>query len=383
MIYLDNAATTRILDSALTVACDVYNKAYANPSSLHIEGVYAERRIKNARGIIAKTIGASDGEVYFTSGATESNNIAILGALDANRHNGKTVLVNPTEHPSVLNVVKRASDLGYNVQLLKLDNFGKIDLADFESRINGDVNLVSCMLVNNETGIINPVSKMASILKRKRPSAIFHCDAVQGYLKVPFTVSSLGVDLLSASAHKFHGPKGVGFLYIKNKTKVSPLVLGGGQEKGLRSGTENTPGIAAMATAAEEMYNNLKINNDNCKKLKEILLIGIKNNIKDTKVNSTDEDFPYILNVSFPGLRSEVLLHTLEQNGIMVSSGSACASNSKKKTGALIAMGKDAIIIDSAIRFSFSHFNTEDEIKKVIEVLTESVNNLRKTMGRK
>lgn len=365
-IYLDNSATTKPYDSVIKAMVEVMENNYGNPSSLHTMGISAERAVKAAREQVAKPLKALPSDIYFTSGGTESNNIALLGAYNALRIKGE-VITTKIEHKSVLQPLK-------NVERLKLadvDKNGLVDMNQLESMINENTSLVSIIHVNNESGAIQPIEKISRLIKNKNPNCLFHVDAVQSYCKIEFPRDT--ADLITVSAHKIHGPKGVGAIYIKRGVKILPLVFGGGQEKNLRSGTENTPAIVGFGVAAS-VGNDISY----IEKLNKIMSSRLENVV----VNSIDGS-AYILNISAEGIRSEILLHSLEERGVFVSSGSACTSKRQSPSHVLTAMGLSREIIDSSIRISFSMLNTEDEIIKASDIINEVVLKLRKQMGRK
>ena len=376
-IYLDNSATTRPYKSVCDKVADVMRNNYGNPSSLHRLGISAEKEIKTAKETIADTLGVRSDEIFFTSGGTEANNLAITGVAKAAR--GKHLLATRIEHPATINTFAALEKKGWQIDFIPVDSKGIVRLSEFEELIRPDTAIVSVMLVNNEIGSIQPVSKMAQILKRRNPGAYLHVDAVQGYCKVPCTQRELGADLISISAHKIHGPMGMGALYIKKGTKLAPIIFGGGQQNGVRPGTENVPGIAGFGVAAGRCYEKMPEAVPVMNKLRLRLRDGISSKIENIKVNTPDENCaPHILNVSFGGVRSEVVLHSLESEGIYVSSGSACSSHKKEPSYVLTAIGLDRGMIDGSIRFSLSEFTTEEEIDKVIGALSVIIPRLRK-----
>ncbi len=374
--YLDNSATTRPYDEVIAKVADVMGKNYGNPSSLHRLGIAAEKEIKIAKEKIAIALRAVPNEIYFTSGGTESNNLAIMGVCKNAR--GKHIISTPLEHPATMNTLAELEKAGYKVDFIPVNSEGVVDLPAFEDLITPDTVLVTAMLVNNEIGVIEPIGKMATILKRKNPRAYLHIDAVQGFCKVPCDVKSLGADLMSISGHKIHGPKGVGILYVKKGTHFSPIVFGGGQQDNLRSGTENVPGIAGIGIATEKCHKNMQQNVMKINELKNRLAEGIRANIPDIKINTPDESAPHILNVSFKGVRSEVVLHSLENKDIYVSSGSACSSHKKEPSYVLTAIGTPRELIDGSIRFSLSEFNTQEDIDVTISALIEIISMQRR-----
>lgn len=380
-IYLDNSATTQVYKESAELAADIMYNSYGNPSSLHRKGIEAEKLIKTAKEQIANTIKASPGEIYFTSGGTEADNLAIMGGCGANR--GKHIISTSIEHPAVLTTLQHMEKKGYVVELAPVQKNGRVDLEKFSKMIRKDTALVSCMYVNNEIGTIQPVEKMSKIIKRANPVTLFHIDAVQAYGKIPFSVMSLDADLISLSSHKVHGPKGVGALYVKNKTKLAPVQFGGGQQNGIRPGTENVPGIAAFGLSAQKCCDGMAEKTARIEYLKNRLRQGISDSIGDIVINTpVDHSAPHILNVSFGYVRSEVLLHSLENDGIYVSSGSACSSHKKGPSYVLSAIGTSPKMIDGSIRFSLSEFTTEEDIDYTLERLSENVKKIRKLMKR-
>lgn len=380
-VYLDNSSTTRAYKASAELVADVMYNAYGNPSSLHRKGIEAEKVIKTAREQVANTLKAAPGEIYFTSGGTESDNLAILGVCRASR--GKHVLSTNIEHPAVLNTLQHLEKRGYNVELIPVSPKGVVDLEKLSRMIRKDTALVSCMYVNNEIGTIQPVEKIGKIIKAENPYTAFHIDAVQAYGKMPISANQTGADLISLSSHKIHGPKGVGALYIKNKTRLSPIIFGGGQQDNVRPGTENVPGIAGFGLAAQISHENLLEKSERMTYLRNKLRDGILSRIDDVVVNTPIEGAaPHILNISFGYVKSEVLLHSLEADGIYVSSGSACSSHKKGPSYVLTAIGTDKKMIDGSIRFSLSEFTTEEEIDYTIAKVAEHVTKIRKLLKR-
>ncbi len=374
IIYLDNSATTKPCKKA----CEYVNKAlfedWGNPSSLHTLGLNAEIAVNNARLMIAKKIAAREDEIIFTSGGTEANNMSILAAL-SRKNRGNRVITSGIEHPSVLETVKRLEMSGFEVVRLGCDGNGVISLDELGAALNEKTVLVSLMLVNNEVGSVQPICEAARLIKKLSPNALFHCDAVQGFGKMTINVKNLGVDLLSASAHKIHGPKGIGFLYCKKGVTISPFITGGGQERGMRSGTESVPLIAGFGGAVEELGNV----EQGLKAVEELNLYARKvfGEADYIRINSPDNALPYILNISVLGYRSETLLHFLEAKGIFVSSGSACAKGTPSYV--LTAMGLDKKRSDSALRLSFSRTTTKEEIDLTFAALETAVKTLRRS----
>ena len=377
--YFDNSATTRVFDSVKDIVVKTMTEDYGNPSAKHRKGMEAEQYVRQAAADIAKTLKVRDKEILFTSGGTESNNMALIGTAMANQRAGKHIISTRIEHASVYNPLAYLEQQGFEVTYLSVDSQGHISLEELEAAIRPDTILVSIMYVNNEVGAIEPVEQIASLIHGKNPAILFHVDAIQAYGKLTIRPKKQGIDLLSVSAHKIHGPKGVGFLYIDEKVKIRPLLYGGGQQKDMRSGTENVPGIAGMGRAAREIYT------DHQQKVEYIT--GLKDYMTDrmaslpgVTVNSRKgmDSAPQIVSASFQGVRSEVLLHALEDKGIYVSSGSACSSNHPAISGTLKAIGVRQELLDSTLRFSFGVFNTREEIDYRMEVLEELLPVLRR-----
>ena len=377
--YFDNSATTRVFDSVKDIVVKTMTEDYGNPSAKHRKGMEAEQYVRQAAADIARTLKVRDKEILFTSGGTESNNMALIGTAMANQRAGKHIISTRIEHASVYNPLAYLEQQGFEVTYLSVDSQGHISLEELEAAIRPDTILVSIMYVNNEVGAIEPVEQIASLIHGKNPAILFHVDAIQAYGKLTIRPKKQGIDLLSVSAHKIHGPKGVGFLYIDEKVKIRPLLYGGGQQKDMRSGTENVPGIAGMGRAAREIYT------DHQQKVEYIT--GLKDYMTDrmaslpgVTVNSRKgmESAPQIVSASFQGVRSEVLLHALEDKGIYVSSGSACSSNHPAISGTLKAIGVRQELLDSTLRFSFGVFNTREEIDYCMEVLEELLTVLRR-----
>ncbi len=373
IIYLDNSATTKPCGKAIEYMNKAVTENWGNPSSLHVLGMNAEMAVDDARNCIAKFINAAPKEIIFTGGGTEANNTAIMSALHR-KNRGNRIITTTIEHPSVLEAINSLEKFGFEIIRLSPDSNGVISLYDLENALNDKTVLVSIMLVNNETGSIQPIKEAYELTHRLAKNAFFHCDAVQAFGKTPINVKNLGIDLLSASGHKIHAPKGIGFLYCSQKTHIAPLLLGGGQENGMRSGTESVPLICALHGAVEELPDLAKQYNTTsklCNYAKEKLL---GSNI--ATINSPDNALPYVLNVSVNGYRSETLLHFLERKNIFVSSGSACSKGNVSYV--LKEMGKSNKQIDSALRLSFSRFNTKEDIDVLTEQLISATKTLRK-----
>ncbi len=377
--YFDNSATTRVLDSVMDIVTKTMTVDYANPAAKHIKGMEAENYIRDARSIIAKTLKVADKEILFTSGGSESNNMALIGTAMANKRAGMHIISTNVEHASIYNTLGFLQEQGFEITYLPVDHNGHIDLEQLREAVRPDTILVSVMYVNNEVGSVEPVAEISKVIKAKNPSTIFHVDAIQAYGKYEIRPKKEGIDLLSVSGHKIHGPKGVGFLYIDEKVKIKPLIYGGGQQKGMRSGTENVPGVAGLGVAAAEMYRNHQEKMDYLYDLKDYMMKRVAE-IDGVVINSQPgrESAPQIVSVSFEGVRSEVLLHALEDRGIYVSSGSACSSNHPGVSGTLKGIGVKQELLDSTLRFSFGMFNKKEEIDYAIEVLKELLPVLRR-----
>ena len=380
LAYFDNSATTRQLDSVTETMVEMMKECWGNPSSLYTAGFEAEKRVKAARKTGAASFGADPSEIVFTSGGTEGDNTAVLETARARRREGKHIITSKVEHPAVLESCRRLEEDGYDVTYIGVDKDCRIDPEEIGKAIREDTVLITVMAVNNETGAVTDLKAVDAVRKAAEKkygkTVTFHTDAVQGYGKV--TLSGCGADLISVSGHKIHGPKGVGALYIKKGVKLPPFVLGGGQERGMRSGTENTPGIVGLAKAVEEMEKNREKSLAKMAELKRMVTEGITAGLDDVRINSPTDGAPSVLNVSFLGTRGEVLLHTLEQDGISVSTGSACSSNKKGQSHVLRAMGLSDKEIEGAVRISFSPLNTVEEADYLIEKLTAAVKRFRK-----
>lgn len=384
-VYLDNGATTKPREEVIDIMVESMKAYYGNPSSLHRKGVEIEKLVKKARKQVAKALGTDEGEIYFTSGGTESNNLAILGALEGNKRKGKHIITTKIEHPSVLNVFNVLEEKGYDVSYLSVDKNGLIDIDEFQDTLRDDTALISIMYVNNEVGTIEPISEICNIIKNRKNRPILHVDAIQAFGKVKFNLKKLKVDLMSISGHKIYGPKGIGALFVRRGTKIKSIIFGGNQELGIRSGTENVPGILGLGVAAELVKKEFDLNTSKMRELKNKLLQGVKNNLEGIKINGIADETtaPHILNISFKGIRGEVLLHTLEQEGIYVSTGSACSSKKKAFSHVLKEMSLTEDEMEGAIRFSFSPQNTEEQIDYTIDKLCNTVKDLRKVIGRR
>lgn len=377
-VYLDNAATTVASKDAVNSMVEIYTTFYGNPSSMHKMGVETELLIKKSRKIISKILKVSDTEIYFTSGGTESNNLAIQGLLKRSSCRKKHIITTCIEHPSVLNIYKSFEKEGYKVTYLKVDDTGKIDIKELESVLDKDTALVSIMHVNNEIGTIQDIENISKIIKLKS-SAIFHVDGIQSFGKIECNIKKLNIDMFTMSSHKIHGPKGVGCIYVKKGINLQPLLIGGGQEKNIRPGTENVPGIVGFGIACEDIGKNLRNNKENMIKLRTDFLNRILSEIPNASYNGSDDSFaPHILNISFKNIRGEVLLHVLESNDILVSTGSACSSRNKSYSHVLKAIGLSDSNMEGTIRFSLSKYTTKEELDYVLEILKKSVLELGK-----
>ena len=378
-IYLDNSATTRCFPEAAKLMYKVLIEDYGNPSSLHQKGVDAEKYVREAKEIIAKNLKVEPKEIYFTSGGTESDNLALMGAAHANQRAGKHLITTRIEHPAILNTMKELEKQGFQVTYLPVDGQGRVQIADLEEALTDETILVSVMYVNNEIGSVQPVEGIAAMIHEKNPRALYHVDAIQAFGKFQIYPKRQGIDLMSVSAHKFHGPKGVGFLYISGKAKVQPQILGGGQQGGMRSGTDNVPGIAGMEVAAREVYSRLEENRQYMYSLKEHMTEELLN-MEQVVVNGMPckKGAPHIISASFLGVRSEVLLHALEERGIYVSAGSACSTHKKTSSSTLTAVGMKKSQLETTLRFSFCETTTAEEIDYCIQTLKELLPVLRR-----
>lgn len=388
MVYLDNSATTRQYDEVTTAMVRMMNDGFGNPSSLHALGLEAEKEVRAARKSLSRAVGAAEDEVFFTSCGTESDNTVLMGAAQAKKRTGKKIIVSAVEHPAILEPAKKLESMGFDVEYIGVDRFCRLNMQQLADALTEDTILISVMSVNNETGTIMPIREIADLKddfnRRHGTDILLHSDAVQalGKIRIDLKKEYKGVDLMSGSAHKIHGPKGMGMLYVKKGVKILPFMLGGGQEKHMRSGTENTPGIVGFGTAAEIADKRFDERTAAMRGAREHLLHAIESEIKDIVVNSPKDEAacPSVLNISFLGTRGEVILHTLEQDGIYVSTGSACSSNhaSSKGSHVLNAMGLSPKEIEGAIRFSFSEFNTTEEMEYTVDKVKAAVQRFRK-----
>lgn len=378
-VYFDNSATTRCYDSVKDIVVKAMTEDFGNPSAMHLKGVEAEKYIKSSAERLARLLKVQEKEILFTSGGTESDNLALIGATFANKRSGNHIITTSVEHPAVSQPALFLQEQGFEVTYLPVDSRGVVKMDALKAVLREDTILVSVMYVNNEVGAVMPVEEIAALVHEKSPKALFHVDAIQAFGKYRIYPKKMGIDLLSVSGHKIHGPKGVGFLYINEKAKIQPQILGGGQQGGMRSGTDNVPGIAGLGTAAVEIYKNLEENVENMYRLKEYIAQGLEK-IGDIRINGMDlrEGAPQILSISVMGVRSEVLLHSLEERGIYVSAGSACSSHKRKPSATLAAMGMSKDQIESTVRLSFCEENTIEEADYFLQVMGELVPMLRR-----
>ncbi len=380
MIYFDNAATTRASEQVAEKMTEMLCHNFGNPASVNKLGLQVEKEIKKTTEILSRGIHCKTNEIYYTSGGTEGDNWAIFGTAEGYQRQGKHLITTKIEHPAVKKPMETLEQKGYDITWLSVDKKGKIDLEELKQSIRKDTILVSIILINNETGVIQDVEKIGKIIKQQNENTLFHVDAVQAFGKYAIDVEKMNIDLLTMSAHKINGPKGVGMLYKRQGLKVKPYILGGGQQQGQRSGTENGAGVAGLGVAADICFQNMKKNQQTIFDVKRTLAEGILNDIADVQINgdTLEQSSPYVLNVTFKGLRSEVLLHALESKDIFVSAGSACDSKKKVGSPVLTAMGLPFNEIEGAVRFSFCQYNTVEEAQECVKQLKEIVPFLRK-----
>ncbi|MCI5512330.1 MAG: cysteine desulfurase [Eubacterium sp.] len=378
-IYLDNSATTRCYQEVCEIMVKTMREDYGNPSSMHMKGVESEKYIKEASSSIAKTLKVNEKEIYFTSGGTESDNWALIGTALANQRKGKHIITTAIEHPAVSAPCEFLEKQGFTVTKLGVDSQGRISLEELGQAITPETILVSVMYVNNEIGTVQPIAEIGNLIKRKNPGTYFHVDAIQAYGKYRIFPKKMKVDMLSVSGHKIHGPKGIGFLYIDEKVKIFPYIYGGGQQKGMRSGTDAVPQVAGLGIAAEKIYGNLEENVNHMRKLRDYFTEELQK-IDQVVVHGADgeECAPHIVSVAFVGVRSEVLLHTLEDREIYVSAGSACSTHKRSGSPTLTAIDLPKNQMESTVRFSFCEDTTREELEKTLEVLREVLPMLRR-----
>ena len=378
--YLDNSATTRAYDEVAQLVARIMTEEYGNASSVHHMGTISGNRLYSARETIADTLKVDPAEIVFTSGGTESDNTAIIGAARANAWRGKHIITTSIEHPAVLESCQELVKEGFEVTYLPVDGTGVVRLEDLKAAIREDTILVSMMFVNNEIGAVEPIAEAGKLIKSINDQIVFHVDAVQAYGKFQIRPRSMNIDLLAVSAHKIHGPKGVGFLYIKKGTRINPICYGGGQQKGMRSGTENVPGIAGMALAAQMCYDNFNEKISALYELKKYLMDSLTERISDIRLNGPEceKGAPHIVSVSIKGLAAETILNMLSSKEIYVSAGSACTSNNPHVSDTLKAIGLDKSLLESTIRISMSTQTTKEEIDYLLEVLSSQIETMRK-----
>ena len=387
--YLDNSATTKVFPEVAELMTKIMCEDYGNPSSMHRKGVEGEQYIRYAKESLARILKVTEKEIVFTSGGTESDNMALIGCAMANIRRGKHIITTQIEHPAVLQTCLYLESQGFTVTYLPVNKQGQISLDDLKEAITPETILVSIMHTNNEIGSLQPIAEAGALIKKMNPNTLFHVDAVQGFGKAKIYPKKMNVDLMSVSSHKIHGPKGVGFLYIGDKVKILPVVHGGGQQKNLRSGTENVPGIAGMTKAAEMLYADLDKETEKLYSLKEYFIEGL-GKLDGMQINGLmpgedglKQTAPHIVSVSIAGVRSEVILHALEDRGIYVSAGSACASNKPQTSETLKAIGLQRDLWDSTIRFSFSVYTTREELDYTLQVMYDLIPMLRRYTRKK
>lgn len=391
-IYFDNSSTTRPSDAVVRIVEKTMTTDWGNPSSMHQKGVDAEKYLRESQKTIADILKVSENEIYFTSGGTESNNWALIGGAMALRRTGKKILTTAMEHPAVSEPLRALTDFGFEVETIPVDDRGNLDLKFLEEHLDDQVILVSTMYVNNEIGAVVPVDKVAKLVHEKAPHALYHVDAIQAFGKYRIYPKREGIDMMSVSGHKLHGPKGSGFLYISKRARVLPLIYGGGQNNGLRSGTENVPGIAGLGVAAGEVYTHFdekiahlyEVRNRMVRGLRKIdgvIVHGPAGTIPEEKTENEAEErvgAPHIVNAAFTGVGAEVLLHTLEDHQIYISAGSACSTHKRSGSPTLTAIDVPAAEMGSSVRFSFCEDNTVEEVDTVLDVLNEVLPKLRR-----
>lgn len=378
-IYFDNAATTKVSDAVVDIVTKTMKEDYGNPSSKHIVGVEAEKYVKEATSIIASTLKCKEKEIIFTSGGTESNNTALIGGALANQRAGKHIITTGIEHASVYEPLLFLESLGFEITALPVDETGHVKLDELKKALRDDTIIVSTMMVNNEIGAVEPVEEISKIVKGFNKNILYHVDAIQAYGKLKIYPKRMGIDMLSVSGHKIHGPKGIGFLFIDENVKIKPIMYGGGQQHGMRSGTINVPGIAGLGQAAKEAYDNLDERMSYISSIKDYIIDEVSK-LEGIKVNSQKGELsaPHVVSISVEGVRAEVMLHALEDKGVYVSSGSACSTHHPGISGTLKGIGLSENLLDSTIRISLCELNTKDEADYFISVLKELAPQLRK-----
>lgn len=389
-IYLDNSATTKVFDEVAKLMTKIMCEDYGNPSSMHVKGLKSERYIKEAKSNLAKILKCNEKEIFFTSCGTESDNLAIIGTARANSRRGKHIITTKIEHPAVLNAMKELEEEGFEITYLGTDEYGVISLNELKTAIRPDTILVSIMHINNEIGSVQPIEEIGKLIKEVNKDTYFHVDAVQSFGKLRIYPKKMNIDMLSVSGHKIHSPKGIGLLYINEKVKIVPIIYGGGQQNGLRSGTEAVPSIAAISLSAKMMYENLDDDVNKLYELKEYF-ISEATSIEGVTINGVhltddiDEESrqvrlgaPHVVSVSVEDVRAEVLLHALEDKGIYVSAGSACSTHKRAASATLTAINLPKKLLESTVRFSFSIFTTKEDIDEAIKVMKDIIPTLRK-----
>lgn len=378
-IYFDNSSTTKPSDAVVEIVEKTMREDWGNPSSMHQKGVEAEKYLKQTAKILADILKVKEQEIYFTSGGTESNNTALIGGALANRRAGNKILTTAMEHPAVSEPLHMLEEFGFEVEKIPVDHEGRLDLDFLSSHLDDQVILVSTMFVNNEIGAVVPVEKVAKLIHEKAPHALYHVDAIQAFGKYRIYPKRMGIDMLSVSGHKLHGPKGSGFLYISHDAKVRPIIYGGGQNAGMRSGTENVPGIAGLGVAAREAYTDFDQKVAHLYELKDHMVAGLQK-MDGVVVHGMPghEGAPHIVNAAFEGVGAEVLLHTLEDHQIYVSAGSACSTHKRSGSPTLTAIHAPAAEMSSSVRFSFCEQNTIEEVDETLKVLQEVLPMLRR-----
>lgn len=378
--YLDNSATTRVFDEVAAAVVKTMTEEYGNASSVHHMGTVSGERVAQARETIASTLKVDPQEIFFTSGGTESDNLAVIGAARANKWRGQHIITTSIEHPAIQETTTFLEKEGFETTYLPVGPDGVVDIETLKAAIRPDTILVSMMFVNNEIGAIEPIEEAGRVIKSINPDIVFHVDAVQAYGKVMIRPRSMNIDLLSVSGHKIHGPKGIGFLYIRKGTKIVPICYGGGQQRGMRSGTENVPGIVGLALAAKMCYTDFDAHIEKLYELKKYLVESLKEKLSDIQINGPEvaKGAPHIVSVSIRGLAAETVLNMLSSKGIYVSAGSACTSNNPHVSDTLKAIGLDKNLLESTIRISMSTMTTREEIDYLIDTLCSQVDAMRK-----
>lgn len=380
--YLDNAATTPVFSEVKEIMGKVMEEDFGNPSSRHTKGIVAEQYIKEAAEIIAGVLKCQPKEIIFTSGGTESNNMALIGTALANQRAGKHIITTRIEHASVHEPLAFLEEMGYEVTYLPVDNTGRVSAETVKQALREDTVLVSIIYVNNEIGSVEPVAQIGEMLHKEKPDVLFHVDAIQAFGKYKIAPKRLGIDLMSVSGHKIHGPKGTGFLFVRDGVKIRPILFGGGQQKGMRSGTENVPGIAGLGVAVKNIYQNHSEKAEELYRLKKMLAEGLLQ-YDGVTIHGMDgilleETAPHIVSVGFTSVKSEVMLHALAQEGVFVSSGSACSSNHPELSGTLQAIGVREDLLDATLRFSLSVMTTKEQVSHAVEAVGKVLPVLRR-----